>query len=985
MTPRLNPISAAVADACSATINVFTSPLPGVEPITFKLPAGQLLPEHLPRAQLAWVCVANGVPLKREYWMQRRAQPGDVIEFHPVVLGGGGDNTSASILAVVAMVVLWFVAPYIAGALTGTAAGFGTAGYAALSTAGSLVAYGIVTVGSAIINALVAPQPPSLSGLSGGALSGPEASPTYSASAAGNAARIGGAIPVQYGRVKCFPDFAARPYTQYDTWRNSAGDEFFYALYALGHGEYDVEAALLQDTPLDRFRDVEYRILPPGTAPALVDPGVVTAIEVTGQTLDAEAVGPYAACGPARTVKAVGVDIVFPGGLGQGTTDGGINEVAVEFRIDFQVIDNAANPISGWEQLGVERIRASSRTPQRRSFYYDLPFEARVQVRVLRLTARVRDSWTFDEAAWSALRGHLAQPVPLAPTVTHMELKMRANEQLSGMSNSRIAVVATRKISEWTPEAGWSDPVPSRNAAWALADKWLNPVYGDALTEERIDLNALYRLSQTVAARQDRFDYRFDQRIDSAAADQLIARSCRAAVFRRNGKRTIVRDERNDLPVTAYTSRSILSGSVSLDYVQVTEETADGVIAEYFSQYTWSWEEIECPAPGRTYSDPAHPGYNSALPMMTNPVRVRMDGVTGPTQAEREGLYQAAANVLRRKYVTWATEMQGTLASFGSPVIFAPALSQFAQSGDVAFYRSGAGEVELTEPIDWSAGAQLFIAFYTRSGRVTAFTQISPGSNERSARFGGPPADVEFVLDDYGSERTQYVISAQQPESRSIVKLLGVRPKGRSEDGALTIEMAGVVENDAVHDVDAALLPAPGDGEQDPPDYFGDRGATPPPGSAPRVTLTDIKVTTYWADNPIGGARPEIVLRPDGTMGTKRWFPGTGIEEVGVPNQWLDGSPREPTIGAQYEWQIETSGALWPVGVPFEDLPNGVRRSPWISLANDINFVGAYGEEGVSFSGNRIATVFFDITIRSAATQIEQARATITLITSVPA
>jgi len=61
-----------------------------------------------------------------------------------------------------------------------------------------------VLAGSAAINALLpVPKPFSL----------PNPSPTYSLQAQGNSARLEQPIPVQYGRMLAWPDFAAQPYT----------------------------------------------------------------------------------------------------------------------------------------------------------------------------------------------------------------------------------------------------------------------------------------------------------------------------------------------------------------------------------------------------------------------------------------------------------------------------------------------------------------------------------------------------------------------------------------------------------------------------------------------------------------------------------------------------------------------------------------------------------------------------------------------------
>ena len=96
------------------------------------------------------------------------------------------------------------VAAYYTG---GIAAGaYGACAGAAAATA--------VSVGSSMLVNAVIPSPSS-SLSSSYSSSSLETSPTYSLNAQGNQAKLGGVIPVLYGRHIIYPDFAAKPYTEY--------------------------------------------------------------------------------------------------------------------------------------------------------------------------------------------------------------------------------------------------------------------------------------------------------------------------------------------------------------------------------------------------------------------------------------------------------------------------------------------------------------------------------------------------------------------------------------------------------------------------------------------------------------------------------------------------------------------------------------------------------------------------------------------------
>ena len=887
-----NEIAKVVREQFEGVINVHMSPLPNVAPIQIVVPAGAMIADHIPECKLPWVCVANGVPLKREYWLTRPVYAGDTISMCPVVLGGGGGNSSRSILAAVAIIIIAIFAPYAAAALGATGAGA-----AALSA-------GIVMVGTALVNAVIAPKEEKQQGQ--------QANNTYNVAASANQAKLNQPIPVGYGRLRTYPDYAAQPYTEYTTETNEDGDQYFYALYAIGQGEYNITAVMLGDTAISSFRDVDYKILRPGEAPTIVNPMVVTGVEAGGQILSTTPVGPFVACGPSRRITHIGIDLTFAKGL----TDihiptGKAGPISVTVFVDIVEVNDAFKLLGEWKRLATEVIRGSSVTPQRRSFKYAVPEHKRYAVRLTRANEQSRNVDHYDEITWSAMRGYLAGEAPLAANTTHLELRMRATEQLNSLSQRKIGVLWQRLLRTWHPDTGMSELMTTRNPMWALLDKWLDPVYGDRMPLERVDLENIYALAQIADARKDRFDYIFEVGTTSYEADQLIARVMRSVPVRRNGVRSVVRDEKNDLPVTAYTARNILRDSTSMQYMQITEETADGIILEYFDRNAFDWIEIECPAPGRTYTYPDHEGYNPDLPSMENPVRLRIDGITGPLHAEREGLYQAAANVLRRKYASWSTEMQGVLASYGAPVIFAPQLHNSVQSGDCAFFEPGVNLLSLSEQPRLTPTSQ--IVLIRPDGSTTAPIKVGPGVDEWQVRLATVP-DFELVLSDSRRERTKYVLMDSQ-EHKTLCKVLSIRPQSRSSDGAQTYELFAVVEDNKVHEVDNHLIPAP-DEDPDAPEQWAPDDAVPdvpPPPPPPPTERGPYEIVSFNVNSPAD--KPYFILGNNGVL-TKKYRGLEGATTEVVEGYWFANSP-QPNIG--WDWLFQVSRPIAATGDTGED------------------------------------------------------------------
>lgn len=880
-------------------IRVFENPLPGIEPRIVTVEVGTKLADAVVE-RAPFVCLIDGVPMKRDYWRQREVYEGDQIELHCVHLGGGG---SRSILGAIAMIALAYFAPMMVaswGPAFANAAG-------QLTALGRLVARGIVLIGNALISAVLTPSSSSNQPDKG--------SSVYNVDTQGNQAKIFSPIPVQYGRVKAFPDYAAQPYVRYHTgdeewvqiqlkggyandpggsitvtgndtptrgdiipvsyapagtkiysrnvaqtyWRASPdGDQFYYALFCLGQGEYEVESIMIADAPIESFEDVLVsRILEPGQKPSYVDPCTVSSEAVAGQSLDkGEYVGPFPVCGPTRRTSMISFDIVFPQGLCRIDDKGKARGRSVQIVADIAPYSDDNVQTGPWTNVFQHNIDASSLTPQRRTF--DIGVQSgRYIIRIRRGDVRDKeDSRDMSSAQWAALRAKLDDPAPLCPTATHYELVMRASEQLSSLSQRKISIIATRKVRNFDGEL-----VPSRSPLLALLDKWRDNVYGDGLPADRIDMDTLRILDALATRRRDQFDFRFESRVTSEEADQVIAKVLRSVVLQRNGVKTIVRDGLVDLPLTAFNETNITENSASIEYVQVTEETADGVIAEYFDKNSWDWEEVECPAPGFTYTSSTHPGYDPSLPRMENPARIRLEGITERHHAQREGTYFAYTNALRRRFVSWKTEMQGILVHYGAPVMFASTLYNSESGGEVIDYRESDGAIRLSS--DVSSGNSRLVFMNANGSMSNPFSFSSLGDGW--VRLHGDSPMVNWG--DYASERTRYVVLVGEM-NRHLVKIISLEPRGMSNTGAPEYELRGVVDVPEVHTADEQFLPGPDN---------------PTPGPDVPVVILNGQLNSYTdkATWPDSGCAASLLFYPDGAVYSLFY-------EIGVGARWVN-------------------------------------------------------------------------------------------------
>lgn len=850
-------------------VGVCRDPLLGFRPDDmYEVAVGASLAELAPDPQgRPLICSLVGVDgyLLRKDWVYR-VRPGDIVLFE--VDPPQDRDAMRGLLQIVAIVVaIW------------NPAGYGAVMALAINVAAAVL---LPVVGPAMANEQ-------------------SASPTYSTSLSGNIARLDQPIPKVCGRHKLTPPFAAQPYLEYD----SNGDQFYFAVFAVGIGTHTIERALIDDTDITHFADVlTNQYLPAGTLPSVAKVNVVTAPEVAGQDMvTGRYIGGFAACAPRKKAASIGIDVLAPRGLGvadEETGDMGIT--TLQWRVEIREIDDFGDAVSPWTLLATESKTAATTEVQRWSFKYDLPTPIRPEIRLMRTNARNNSVRALNDGQWGGLRAYLDEEATLNPNTAHYEVVLRASEQLSGMSQRNISLIVRAHTRKWHPIMGWSAEAHTRNPAWWLADLWSSSIWGEGLPDSRIDLQTLYELSLIWEERQDRFDYVFDVSMDAWEAAQLIAGAGRARCFRRYGVHTLARDQLAELPVTAFTPRTCVPNSMSMGEALPTRDTPDGVVIEYFDNRLWDWLPIECPCPG--------------VESMSNPVRKRKPGITGAMHAEREGLYEAASLLYRRRRTKCTTEMQGMLPAYMSPIRWQPEIVGYGQSGDVAFWDPDTLVMGLSEPAAWGPN-QLYLTLVRDDGSLTTPVPVTPGPTEYDVTLPAEP-DFLLVLDDGTRERPKFILGPLDT-CDELVKISAISDGGKSDDGVQLYSIEAVVDDERVHEADNALLPGPGD-LQDPVD-------SDPLGDNFFVNIGNSDGLYEPASQVIIGH----VFRNDGVEQVLLLHPVSGTSLVSLPVQWLIGSPVEVEAASIYEIYVTATQPLKAGSSPL---------NTWLSLGTTRQFLG---------------------------------------------
>lgn len=284
------------------------------------------------RSLLAYArCRVNGREIDRKFWKEFFPQKGDRIEVLHGVRGGGGGggkNPLAAILSVLVVIVAT-IATWWAGGLGGQIALMGMT--VQMSTFATTM-IGLVAAGALMaINMLFPAKPPSVGGLDYGT---PEKeSPTYSLTGGKNAHNINGYVPLVLGRHKVTPPLGAKSWTVWE-----GDDQYFNMLVVWGHPDMTVTDFKIEDTPLDRFADVDHRFHQSTTGKDL---------KYFAKQYNESSVGAVLKCADGWVERTVGeaedlsVDITFPGGLTVIDQKNGNKKTrAVDFEIQYKASDS---------------------------------------------------------------------------------------------------------------------------------------------------------------------------------------------------------------------------------------------------------------------------------------------------------------------------------------------------------------------------------------------------------------------------------------------------------------------------------------------------------------------------------------------------------------------------------------------------------------------------------------------------------------------
>ncbi|MGY3689935.1 hypothetical protein ACVIGA_000015 [Bradyrhizobium sp. USDA 3240] len=751
---------------------------------------------------LPTVLEINGEAVLRKDWRSRRIGSTDAVRFMSYPLGGnGGGNAVKQVIGLVALVAVSAFAIWAGPAL------FGAGTFGAYATTAA-----IGVGGSLLVNALVAPK--------AGATNTPSATQDqiYSVAAQGNVAKLGQPLPVWYGRVKDYPDFAATPWGEF-----VGNDQYLNVLLSPTMGSMEYEAIYVDDTVLwdstngisATFPGAQIAFYEPGATVTLFPTNVDQSSEVSGQQLPDGSgtaggffvapsaatsgawLGPFAANPPGTLAQSIAIDFVLPAGcatFNQGANGAKIGYARIPLTAEYCPINDAGAQIGAFQTLFSGMFLYGTTSPIRDSRKVDVP-PGRYAVRFRRDDAAFSTELGSNQAIWAGLRSFL-QGNNSFPDVSTVAVRLLASQSTQGAY--KFGVLGTRKVLVWNGSNFVLQA--TRNPAWAFLDAATSAQYGSGLPISKVDFNAVMNHAIGCANRGDTFDYRFATAVAVPDALDKILTPSRARHFWLGDTISIVRDEWRDVPTMMLSDREIVRDSMQVSFQMLGEEDPDAVVVEYLDEETWLPAQVQYP--------PNAIGFTA-----TSAETKRVDGIVNRDQAFRECAFYYLQSIYRRETVQLDVEYEGRAITYGSVVRVQSALPMaYGYGGAVV---AVAGRTLTLNPAPGWDGGPTYIRLRQANGKSFGPTLCTEGADASQAVLdAGSLAAAQtaqattlaaVLAREDGGEDPSFEIGSGDNQSRLCVVLNGA-PNGEQ------CTLGLVVDDQRVHATDLGnppVLPSP--------------------------------------------------------------------------------------------------------------------------------------------------------------------------------
>ncbi len=507
-----------------------------------------------------------------------------------------------------------------------------------------------------------------------------------------NQSRLFSPVPILLGRRRIYCDNAMASYTWVDP---ETGAMYLNQLFCLGQKDMvvDKNSIKIEETALADYSSsgnidqilsgedslINMQIAYGERIPPLMDKCVheIQMQSVLKHKTDTGDDGSIIRTTPDKT-EEINVDIFFYSGLGQYNDDGDLISASVKVTAWYKQADADD---STYQKLGhflgsSDILRAAELKTKRYAITKSGLSPDRYTIKITRETPDHTDNKIIDTVYVGSIRAIKNMP-PIRPEVcerlTIVGFRVKASDKLQNVVE-QLNMVAQSCLPSFTTKGAvdWNTLVPSSNPAACAIYAMQGNLVQQKLSDGEIDLRDFARLF----AWCDEHEYECNAYVtDSMPIKELldaIASTCRAEIFRRNGKITVVQDIERSGFTQMFTPRNSWGFKETIELPAVPD-----CLKLEFDDCESGFAPNEC----CVYNTP---NGNKIAEPSTNQ-KIDLWGVTGSAQARKLGMYKYAVTKHRGSVYQFSADFEYLMCGKGDWIKYA---------GDIALTGISQGRIE---------------------------------------------------------------------------------------------------------------------------------------------------------------------------------------------------------------------------------------------------------------------------------------------------
>ena len=622
-------------------------------------------------AQLPVELSLDGALIARDDWADTPLRDGQLLHIHAALADGGGlSDQDAKTLRVIATLAVVIAAPYAGAALFNP------------GTLGASITTGLLQLGGLyLVNTLI-PAPEDDDQDDAG-------SPTYALAGGSNRARHYAPLPLIFGQHRVFPDYGAKPFTEF-----LGSDQWLFQVFNFGLSDVTLSDFKIGDNPLANFGSMvlanDLEISDSTGALSLFPGNVDTALP--GATIDYQfgTGGTAAEWTPPATASAASTRLVVEvsGVLYRLGNNGDLRQTTTGLSIQYRAA-GTSDPWTGFPGdpglPGYYVRQQRSRRPVRWAFSVDVDPSTQYEVRIKATEVLLDGGPKVPTSAVAALVfAQLRSYQPDGGDYNNQQrvaLRIRATGQLNG-AVARFNALASAQCEVWTGSA-WVTQATSNPAWWfrwfaiGKNDAGGRPLFGGRQSDATLDLDAIKAWGAWCDSNALTFNYVHDG--GGSVHDLLltIARAGRATPTRASGKLGVVFDQENQPAAAVFGMSNIIRDSFQVSYI--TEDLPDEIVMQFINpDLAWQPDTVRALVPG------------TVTPQRS--IHLRLPGCTNLAMAAAAANLLAAEQLYRRRRISFDVEFEHLPVQRGDVVLISHDLTAWDYAGRLV---SGATTTDL--------------------------------------------------------------------------------------------------------------------------------------------------------------------------------------------------------------------------------------------------------------------------------------------------